>query len=82
MNQRAVLESLSKWRIQPDTIIFSEKSIRKQGASADVELATLRLSPSEQLVYSRDMLFVAVKRFRLGDNKDDGRILAVSCPSL
>lgn len=58
--------------------MFSEKSIRKQGASADVELATLRLSPSEQLIYSRDMLCVAVKKFRLGDNKDGERILAVS----
>ncbi|KAG8994189.1 2' O-ribose methyltransferase [Tulasnella sp. 427] len=73
---RAVLDSLSKWRIDPKSIKFTESGTRKQGASANVELATLLLTPEEQRVYSRETLYVAVKSFRLADNRDDRRVLA------
>lgn len=66
------------WRIQPDAISFPENGTRKQGASANVELATLRLSPAEQSKYSADTFSVAVKSFRVGENIDNARVLAVS----
>ncbi|KAG9034852.1 hypothetical protein FS837_002110, partial [Tulasnella sp. UAMH 9824] len=73
---RAVLEDLKEYRIRPDTIIFNETGTRKQGASADVELATLRLSSFDQMTYGSDKMFVAVKKFRLSDDKGDERVLA------
>ncbi|KAG8998531.1 hypothetical protein FRB90_012282 [Tulasnella sp. 427] len=73
---RAVLDSLSQWRIDPKSIKFTESGTRKQGASANVELATLLLTPEEQRIYSREKLYVAVKSFRLADNRDDRRVLA------
>ncbi|KAG8918964.1 hypothetical protein FRC01_001554 [Tulasnella sp. 417] len=73
---RTVLEDLKEYRIQLDTIVFNEIGTRKQGASADVELATLRLSPFDQITYGGDTMFVAVKKFRLSDDKGDQRTLA------
>ncbi|KAG9029832.1 hypothetical protein FS837_003462, partial [Tulasnella sp. UAMH 9824] len=73
---RAVLEDLTEYRIQPDTIAFNETGTRKQGASADVELATLRLSSFDQITYGGDTMFVAVKKFRLSDDRGDERVLA------
>ncbi|KAG9047332.1 hypothetical protein FS837_002542 [Tulasnella sp. UAMH 9824] len=76
INPRAILDSLGKWRIQPDTIAFNPEGTRKQGATADVELATLRPSSSKQTISSRGTLEVAVKKFRLGDNRDGDHVLA------
>ncbi|KAG8949085.1 hypothetical protein FRC04_009031 [Tulasnella sp. 424] len=67
-DQRDILGFLSRWRVQPDKISFTEESPRKQGATADVRRATLRLAG--------DTTYVAIKSFRLDDNGDDNRVLA------
>lgn len=73
---REVLESLSWWRIPPDRIEFSLNGDCKAGASADVQLASLR--PKEPLLPATpgDIEHVAVKKFRLRDEDNDDRALA------
>ncbi|KAG8912887.1 hypothetical protein FRC01_004845, partial [Tulasnella sp. 417] len=71
---REILESLGRWRIAPERIVFSitGEGDCKAGASADVQLASLHPLPSRP----GNIEHVAVKKFRLQDESSVDRALA------
>lgn len=78
MNQRKVLVSLSRLRIDKAKIKPIEGQVPKAGGKADVEAAMLVSAPFSSFPESDDMEYVAVKKLRFDEDTDHDRALAVS----